>query len=138
MILPYRAGIGLRMAETTAESRKSNARRGRTLVAALLAIAGFAAMALPARAGQCESCRIWDVEQLGPYASDELAVRAGPDFSDDIKGKPRKIPLPGVGQATIRLKPGAGVWLGSAGEHMGEVFAAPLKGGAKAQWRFGF
>lgn len=111
------------------------------------ALAAFGATALgqeAARQGQPvrEACRAADIEQLGPYAPDELAIRRGPDYRDDIKGKARKIPVPGVGALHVRLKPGAGVWLGEvpaeAGQTMGDVFAAPLKGGAKAQWRIGF
>ncbi|MBM3608816.1 MAG: hypothetical protein FJX29_10275 [Alphaproteobacteria bacterium] len=116
----------------------------------VLILAAMAASLAPALAQEpaivskpaCEACRTADIDQLGSYAPDDLSIRHTPDYSDDIKGKARKIPVPGVGSLHVRLKPGAGVWLGEvpaeAGQSMGDVFAAPLKGGARAQWRFGF
>lgn len=130
MILPKGQGKRCSMVMFDAPAGKSFA------VALALGLTVFAVA--PARAGECEACRSEDLNQVGPYTLDENAVRKGPDFSEELRGKARKIPLPGVGQATVHVKPGAGLWIGRAGENLGDLFLDGTKSGAKAGWRVGF
>ena len=107
----------------------------------LLASAAAALCAvLPAAAeqGACEACRTADVEQVGGFVRPDVEIRKGPDMDLEVRGKVQKIPVPGAAPLIVRLKPGAGVWVGGLGQDLGDIFVAGERTGAKAQWRIGF
>lgn len=85
---------------------------------------------------QCDSCRAADEQQIGNYVEpDSSLIRPAPKI--DTRGNEVRVPLPGAA-ASVYVRPGAGMWLGSPGKGRGDVF---LKGGrdkASVEWRLGF
>lgn len=91
--------------------------------------------------GPCEACRAEDEQQIGNHVEREDALPRAPKLPDPRgEALPVPVPMPGVpgGQATVRVKPGAGLWLGSPGEGMGNVFLNGTREKASVGWKLGF
>ena len=84
----------------------------------------------------CEACRAEDLQQVGPYIEPELPAPAIVQ-KPDPRGTEHRIPLPG-GAASVHVKPGAGLWVGSPGEGRGDVFVNGTRDKASVGWRLGF
>ena len=108
----------------------------RVLALLALALPALALLAPAARANEaCEACRA-DEQQIGDYVEPALPVPPAAG-KPDPRGKPVKVPLPG-GPATVHVKPGAGLWIGSPGEYMGDIFVKGSREKASVGWRLGF
>ena len=108
----------------------------RALALLVLAFPALALVAPGARADEaCEACRA-DEQQIGGYVEPALPV---PPVAEkpDPRGKPVKVPLPG-GPVTVHVKPGAGLWIGSPGENLGDIFVKGSREKVTAGWRLGF
>lgn len=81
----------------------------------LFAAAGVACLAAaPAGANQpmCSEAAC-DEQQIGPYVGPDIAQ---PDRDDrfDPRGRPVRVPVPGLDGVVVRHRPGAGVWVSEA------------------------
>lgn len=86
-------------------------------------------------AGPCEACKT-DEQQIGSYVEPDVAIPA-PKAKPDPRGIPVKVPTPS-GPATVHVNPREGVWLGSPGDGMGNVYLQGKKDKASVGWRLGF
>jgi hypothetical protein len=81
----------------------------------LFAAASFACLTTaPAAANQpvCSEAAC-DEQQIGPYVGPDIAL---PDRGErfDPRGRPVKVPVPGLDGVVVRHRPGAGVWVSEA------------------------
>lgn len=106
------------------------------LATTILALMLFSAPVLAQ--GGCEACRAEDEQQIGNHVEREDALPRSPKLPDP-RGEALPVPVPTpVGPATVRVKPGSGLWLGSPGEGMGNVFLNGTRDKASVGWRLGF
>ncbi len=99
-------------------------------------LAYFVSVSLAPAAEACEACRAGDEQQIGNYVEPAIPVQPLIE-KPDPRGKSHTIPLPG-GPATVRVKPGSGLWLGSPGENQGDIFVNGSLDKASVNWRLGF
>jgi hypothetical protein len=94
-------------------------------------------LAVPAWAqGNCEACRVEDEQQIGSYVEPDITIPRSPVLPDP-RGEEFKVPVPGA-SATVRVKPGSGLWLGSPAEGLGNVFLKGQRDKASVGWKLGF